>query len=282
MAHERRFDRDFERDDRWSRGRGEWRGGPSRDRQFRTYDYERDDFGYGRERDFGDAPGYRRGSYMSGEGERYPSRSWETQRGGYERGGWGEREREWPRDERSFSRQDYGSTYGRGYDRDWSERGYRSRGGGGESWPSESRQERGFFDKASDEVSSWFGDEEAERRRRQDQMHYGRGPKNYTRSDERIREDVCDRLTDDGMVDASDIEVEVKGSEVTLSGNVPDRMQRHRAEYCTERVSGVSHVQNNLRVSSSASQVANPLGTGTGAMSNATGSGLRTGKTGSF
>jgi hypothetical protein len=30
--------------------------------------------------------------------------------------------------------------------------------------------ERGFFDRASDEVASWFGDEEAERRRREDQM----------------------------------------------------------------------------------------------------------------
>ena len=29
--------------------------------------------------------------------------------------------------------------------------------------------ERGFFDRASDEVASWFGDEEAERRRREDQ-----------------------------------------------------------------------------------------------------------------
>ena len=27
------------------------------------------------------------------------------------------------------------------------------------------RDERGFFDRASDEVASWFGDEEAERRR---------------------------------------------------------------------------------------------------------------------
>ena len=32
------------------------------------------------------------------------------------------------------------------------------------------RDDRGFWDRASDEVSSWFGDEDAERRRRQDQM----------------------------------------------------------------------------------------------------------------
>src|SRR5439155_18651338 len=30
--------------------------------------------------------------------------------------------------------------------------------------------DRGFFDRASDEVASWFGDDEAERRRREDRM----------------------------------------------------------------------------------------------------------------
>jgi hypothetical protein len=32
------------------------------------------------------------------------------------------------------------------------------------------RDERGFFERAGDEVASWFGDEDAERRRREDQM----------------------------------------------------------------------------------------------------------------
>jgi hypothetical protein len=32
------------------------------------------------------------------------------------------------------------------------------------------RDDRGFWDRASDEVASWFGDDDAERRRRQDQM----------------------------------------------------------------------------------------------------------------
>jgi len=32
------------------------------------------------------------------------------------------------------------------------------------------RDERGFFERAGDEISSWFGDDEAERRRREDQM----------------------------------------------------------------------------------------------------------------
>ncbi|HEY0596126.1 SWFGD domain-containing protein, partial [Sphingopyxis sp.] len=55
------------------------------------------------------------------------------------------------------------------------------------------RGERGFFERAGDEVLSWFGDEEAQRRRERD--HRGRGPTDYIRSDDRIREDVNDRLT---------------------------------------------------------------------------------------
>lgn len=110
--------------------------------------------------------------------------------------------------------------------------------------------DRGFWDRAADEVSSWFGDEDAERRRRMDerQSHRGRGPRNYTRSDDRIREDVSDRLSDDPYVDASDVEVAVSGGEVTLSGTVDGRTAKRRAEDCAEAVSGVRHVQNNLRV----------------------------------
>jgi osmotically-inducible protein OsmY len=106
--------------------------------------------------------------------------------------------------------------------------------------------ERGFFDRAADEVSSWFGDEDAARRRELD--HSGRGPQNYTRSDERILEDACDNLTDDWGVDARNVQVTVSDHEVTLDGTVPSRQQKRRAEDCVEWVSGVTHVQNNLRV----------------------------------
>jgi hypothetical protein len=78
--------------------------------------------------------------------------------------------------------------------------------------------------------------------------YHGVGPKNYKRSDERIREDVSDYLSDDPYVDASEIEVNVHNSEVTLSGAVENRAQRRRAEIAAEQVSAVSHIQNNLRV----------------------------------
>ncbi|MBO0748827.1 MAG: BON domain-containing protein [Porphyrobacter sp.] len=108
------------------------------------------------------------------------------------------------------------------------------------------RNRRGWWDRTSDEVASWFGDEDAARRREQDQT--GRGPQNYTRSDDRIREDVNDNLTDDWAVDARNITVKVENGEVTLDGTVTTRLQKRRAEDCAEDVSGVKHVQNNLRV----------------------------------
>ncbi|WP_109448987.1 BON domain-containing protein [Azospirillum sp. TSH64] len=78
----------------------------------------------------------------------------------------------------------------------------------------------------------------------------GVGPRNYRRSDDRILEDINERLTDDHHIDASDIGVRVEGGEVTLSGTVGDRTARRRAEDIAESVSGVGHVQNDLRVAS--------------------------------
>jgi hypothetical protein len=79
-------------------------------------------------------------------------------------------------------------------------------------------------------------------------QHRGRGPKGYTRSDERIREDVNDRLTDHPQVDATGVAVTVKDGEVTLAGLVHGRREKRLAEDLAEQVSGVKHVQNNLRI----------------------------------
>ena len=77
----------------------------------------------------------------------------------------------------------------------------------------------------------------------------GRGPKNYQRSDDRIQEEICDCMTDDPMLDASDIEVQVSSGVVILTGTVSSRDQKRRAEDVAERVSGVKDVTNQLRVS---------------------------------
>ena len=76
----------------------------------------------------------------------------------------------------------------------------------------------------------------------------GRGPKGYRRSDERIHEDVCDRLTEHPAIDASDIEIAVSDGDVTLSGQVQSRAVKHLTEAMVETVFGVKEVHNHLRV----------------------------------
>jgi hypothetical protein len=78
--------------------------------------------------------------------------------------------------------------------------------------------------------------------------HAGKGPKGYKRSDERIREDVCERLTDHHEVDASEIEVSVEAGEVTLKGMVSARRDKLMAEHIAEGVSGVIDIHNQIRV----------------------------------
>lgn len=78
--------------------------------------------------------------------------------------------------------------------------------------------------------------------------HRGKGPKNFIRNDNRIRDNVCNVLTRDSDIDASDIEVEVQHGEVTLSGTVPDRRMKRLAEDCAAKCLGVQDVHNRLRV----------------------------------
>jgi osmotically-inducible protein OsmY len=117
------------------------------------------------------------------------------------------------------------------------------------------RNERSWWDRTRDEVSSWFGDDDAERRRDRDHRssasHKGKGPRGYTRSAERIKEDVCERLSDDPFVDASDIEIRMEDTEVILAGMVHSRQEKRRAEDLVDSISGVTNVQNQLRIAKS-------------------------------
>lgn len=85
-------------------------------------------------------------------------------------------------------------------------------------------------------------------------LHRGKGPKGYSRSDERIKEDISDALMEDAELDASEIEVIVKKGEVTLQGQVSSRQDKRKAEDCAHAQTGVSDVQNNIKVRSSAQQ----------------------------
>lgn len=107
----------------------------------------------------------------------------------------------------------YGSNYGSGY------------GSSSQSWNPSSNESRSSFS--------------------------GRGPKGFKRSDERIKEEVCEMLTRHNSIDADDIEVEVKDGEVTLSGSVTERRMKHQAEDLVEQCFGVKDVVNNIRVKKS-------------------------------
>jgi ferritin-like metal-binding protein YciE len=76
----------------------------------------------------------------------------------------------------------------------------------------------------------------------------GMGPKNYRRSDERIIEDVCDRLLMHGQINAAEIEVEVHNGNVYLHGQIDGRQAKHAAEDIAASVSGVTDVHNRLRI----------------------------------
>jgi len=137
----------------------------------------------------------------------------------------------------------------RGYDY---ERGYGD-GGRRERFEEAGRGAGSFLHRAGERVASWFG--AGSESRIYDPDFQGRargarglGPQGYKRSDERISDDAHERLTDDTWVDATNISISVSGGEVTLSGTVENREAKHRAERLVEDISGVTHVQNNLRI----------------------------------
>ena len=281
-SQRQRFEPDYGRD-RWGGGGGYEYGGGARgqeERSFRGQDTDRDDDrsyrvyggqGYGGqsrdvryedsrvfgERESGASYSQSQAGY-SGQGGRYYGDTGP----GYDRSQFGDERRSGGYDSDYGRRGGYGGYGGRyasqgggdlsgGYQndryrggaRDWSsgDAGYSRYAGGYQARD----DDRGFFERAGDRISSWFGDDDDRRERGR---HSGRGPSGYKRSDARISEDIHDRLTDDHDLDASTIQVEVKDGEVTLSGTVADREDKHRAERIVERVIGVDHVQNNLRV----------------------------------
>lgn len=78
--------------------------------------------------------------------------------------------------------------------------------------------------------------------------HYGKGPKGYKRSDERILEEVCERIARQGEIDASDVEVRVESGVIVLSGTVEARHDKRGLEHLVESCYGVDDVRNEIRV----------------------------------
>ncbi len=130
----------------------------------------------------------------------------------------------------------YQPSYGYGYGDRWTrERAWQSGG------PRQVSESRGIYEDSRGRVQQF----------EHGNTFAGRGPRGYRRSDDRIREDVCDLLTDDWRIDASDVEVTVQNGEVTLSGTVHNRDEKRTTEDLVETISGVREVHNQLRTTGS-------------------------------
>jgi BON domain-containing protein len=104
------------------------------------------------------------------------------------------------------------------------------------------RASEAWWDYARDYPPLWFRHERPRRG-----PYAGIGPKGYRRTDERIHEEISDRLMMHPDVDASDIEVHVANGVVTLTGTTEDRHQKRIAEFIAEDVAGVDDVDNQLK-----------------------------------
>ena len=75
-----------------------------------------------------------------------------------------------------------------------------------------------------------------------------KGPKGYVRSDERLRDDICERLSDESWIDLSAVDVHVDEGRVRLEGEVPDRFSKFAIEDIADGAWGVKDVDNRLKV----------------------------------
>jgi hypothetical protein len=263
------YDREFDRDQEWRRGR-DWERGQG---QMGGGYYDRDFERYGRGgQDFERGQGRMRGGYYDRDFERYGRGDQDFDRYGrgqdWGQGGrrWSDRDQEWGRTQ-DWER-DQGPMRGRqgreferggGWDYDRMRSGY----GGGSGRSFDRDQERygrgmsgqGQYDRYRDMDREEEWDEWDEPTTTWTYTEYwfvpgpyaGIGPRNYNRSDETILEEVCERLSQHGQLDASEIEVEIQDGDVILKGSVNDRREKRLAEDIAESVFGVVDVQNQLR-----------------------------------
>ncbi|MBL8772748.1 MAG: BON domain-containing protein [Phenylobacterium sp.] len=78
--------------------------------------------------------------------------------------------------------------------------------------------------------------------------HSGKGPRTWVRTDERLCEEVSERLMEDRLIDASEVEISVADGTVTLTGHVPGASDVTHAEMLARQTPGVTAVINRLVV----------------------------------
>jgi osmotically-inducible protein OsmY len=79
------------------------------------------------------------------------------------------------------------------------------------------------------------------------------------RSDEEIREAIRESISEDGRIAADDLKIEVENGQVTLSGQVRNRLDKTEAARQTRGISGVASVTNNIEISSNTTANASGL-----------------------
>lgn len=232
------------RDERRDYGRERRDFGPGRYGR-RTPYYDREDPYWGGPGEWGERGGMREprdwGRYYGrGPDEHEPSygRGHEPPRHPRMRRGWREHD----------AQRDYGTMRGRPLE------AHRQHEGGEHGRWHEHEDEPGLMERIGDGIRRFFASDEGRG------PHAGKGPKGYRRSDERIREDVCDRIATWGWVDASDVEVDVRDGEVTLTGQIRSRRDKRMLEEMIEHASGVRDVHNQLRVPRDTGRRAAPPG----------------------
>ncbi|VVE61730.1 transport-associated protein [Pandoraea captiosa] len=136
----------------------------------------------------------------------------------------------------------YGRDYGRDYDRDY---GSRVSGGGQAYGYGGGRQAQGQdrWQGRPGTSPRGYGSQTTDMRHRQ-------GPKGYSRTDERIREDVCERLCMAHELEVQDVSVQVRDGRVELQGSVPQRWMKHAIEDVADQCFGVQDVENRIRTQS--------------------------------
>jgi len=237
-------DRQGRRDSERGSGGGDRRGGFDRDydrhSQGRHRDQDRDtDFGSDRgmdssrsqygSQDFNSSSYGSRANHGSETGYRPRSEMDSPMRGGNKQRSWG------LQGQRDLSNSSYDDMpggqrhWGKGEYQDIHDR---------DNWRRDTRRhdERkqdgdSFFEKVGEKVGEFFG----------------KGPKGYKRSDDRIREDASEALWAHPQIDASEIEVDVREGVVTLSGTVSERRMKRMIEDEIEDLPGVKDVINNVR-----------------------------------
>jgi hypothetical protein len=234
------------------------RGGQQGQRGGRWYGSEQDEFGQGRSYQGGQQQ-YGQGRRMGDQGQTQGRQQWGrgSQMGQGSQG------------------MDYNSGFGRG-GQNWQGRGGQGRGYGqgqegwqgqrsGQPWGQRGQQQWGQGGQQQGwqgQGQDWMQDDDTQMEYYDTPVTYtytefwlipgpfsGVGPENYTRSPERLREDVIQRLTQHGHINAANINVEVNDKcEVTLTGQVDDRQAKRLAEDVAESVWGVNDVHNQIRV----------------------------------